>query len=152
MAWPKGRSRKPKEDAVGEENTPDSVDPSLYDQERREGDAPDAIEAERAPRASRKVASKKKGRAINPNGIEKMLMGIHFTLATMTKNPELILQDAEAKMISESAASVMRHYDVPEVPEKMMDWGNLLVSLYLVYTPRICAIARRKADEAKKKK
>lgn len=65
--------------------------------------------------------------------------------------PELDLKDGEAKIIAENVVAVARHYDL-QASEKATDWGNLVISLGIVYGGRVIAIASRTNAETKAKR
>jgi hypothetical protein len=60
----------------------------------------------------------------------------------------LALQPAEATIVAQNIVAVARHYDL-QASAKATDWGNLIVSLGVVYGPRVVAVSSRKATEAK---
>lgn len=86
--------------------------------------------------------------ALSVNSIEFALTGIHALLAAGMAAPELALQPAEATIVAQNIVAVARHYDL-QASAKATDWGNLIVSLGVVYGPRVVALAVRKGNEAK---
>lgn len=74
------------------------------------------------------------------------LMVFHISLASITKTPELILEEAEATGLSESALTLMSLYDIrpdPKVEAAIMFAGQM----GLVYGTRFVAIRARLAKE-----
>lgn len=94
---------------------------------------------------------KKTHAPLSANSIEFALTGIHALLAAGLSAPELVLQEAEAKVIAENVVAVARHYDL-QASAKATDWGNLVVSLGVVYGGRVVAITVRKTAEIKSKR
>lgn len=118
-----------------------------WETRRANGNAPAAKLATDA----RKPASAKTRTPLNVNSIEFALTGIHALLAASLATPELDLKDGEAKIIAENIVAVARHYDL-QASEKATDWGNLVVSLGIVYGGRVVAIMSRTNAEAKVKR
>jgi hypothetical protein len=112
---------------------------------RANGNAPEAKER---PAVNAAPRAEKKGSPLSVNSVEFALSGIHALLAAGLAAPELALQEAEAKIVAENIVAVARHYDL-QATAKATDWGNLIVSLGVVYGGRIVAITARKSAEAK---
>lgn len=76
------------------------------------------------------------------------LMIFHSSLAVMTKTPELMLEEEEAKGLSESGLTLLSLYDIR--PDPKIEAAIIFASqVGLVYGTRIVAIKNRKAKEAK---
>lgn len=67
------------------------------------------------------------------------------------KAPELMLDDAEAKAMSEGILAVQSHYNFAASAE-VMAWCNLAFILLGIYGPRIALIRMRKKEEKPKEK
>lgn len=67
-------------------------------------------------------------------------------LAKVSKIPELELDEAEAKKLSDATANLAKHYNIA-VSQKTLDWTNFVTALSGVYGPRIFVIASRKRAE-----
>lgn len=65
--------------------------------------------------------------------------------------PELLLDDAEAKQVSNAIGEVAKHYSV-NVDPKTLAWLNLGWAVSCVYGSRVVAIGMRKRNEAKAEK
>jgi hypothetical protein len=65
--------------------------------------------------------------------------------------PELMLDDAEAKAMSEGILAVQSHYNFSASAE-VMAWANLAFILFGIYGPRIMLIHERKKEDKSKKK
>lgn len=95
----------------------------------------------------RKPDKKTAGNPLSVNSVEFALTGIHALLAAGLAAPELELKEAEAKTVAENIVAVARHYDLQQTA-KATDWGNLIVSLGIVYGGRVIAITTRTNREA----
>lgn len=83
--------------------------------------------------------------------LTKGLMIFHTSLAAMTKTPELMLDESEAKGLSESGLTLLSLYDVR--PDPKVEAAIIFASqIGLVYGTRFVAIKARKAQEAKAEK
>lgn len=89
--------------------------------------------------------------SLDVNSIQFALTGIHALLAAGLHAPELELSEAEAETVSKSIVAVSRHYDLQQT-QKATDWGNLVVSLGVVYGGRIIRISARTSAEKKAKR
>lgn len=104
----------------------------------------DGTEKEKRPLP---VATAKKG-SLDVNSIQFALSGIHALLAVGLSSPELTLSDTEAETVAKNIVAVGRHYDLQQTA-KATDWGNLVVSLGVVYGGRFMSIGMRKSAERK---
>lgn len=59
------------------------------------------------------------------------------------KCEEFKLSQEESKVLAEAAGKVAGHYDLG-VPQKSLDWFNLIQCMALVYGPRFAVLAARK--------
>jgi hypothetical protein len=120
----------------------ETVDPaSLGDPE--EGDVIASEAKQPSGRRRGKVGGKKPETKLDLQGVEALLLSIHYSLAALTKTPELALDPEEAANIARAAGNVARHYDIPEMPAKMIDWANLAICCAATYGPRVMAINER---------
>lgn len=87
--------------------------------------------------------------SIDVNSVQFALTGIHALLAAGLTAPELELSETEAETVAKNIVAVTRHYDLQQTA-KATDWGNLVVSLGVVYGGRIIRISARKRDEKAK--
>lgn len=96
-------------------------------------------------------AGKTKQVPLNVNGLEKLLVGIHATLAMLASAPELALDTAsadfdgktEAQFLASSIKDVANHYHVEWMDQKSIDWLNLIQCCVIVYGGRFYAIRSR---------
>lgn len=73
---------------------------------------------------------------------------LHASIASMMNTPELVLEEAEAKGISESGLTLLALYDIR--PDPKIEAAIIFASqLGLVYGTRIVAINARKQKERK---
>lgn len=80
-------------------------------------------------------------------GIEATLIGIHYTLAQVTKCPEFAIDEDEAAAVTGAIKGVAQHYKIEELPENVLKniaWGNLALVLFGLYSGRVYDIAKRK--------
>lgn len=95
-----------------------------------------------------KPTSKVAKGSIDVNSVQFALTGIHALLAAGMAAPELELSETEAETVAKNIVAVTRHYDLQQTA-KATDWGNLVVSLGVVYGGRLIRIsARRKVEKA----
>lgn len=71
-----------------------------------------------------------------------MLLSIHNMAAAFLSSPELVLDPAEAKAMSDGIMEVSRHYPMTVDP-KTMAWVNLAIVCGGVYGPRFMVIRSR---------
>lgn len=97
---------------------------------------------------------------INVNGLEKLLVGAHAMLATLTGRMELKLDTeakefdgaTEAEYLANSIKAVSDHYKVEWFDQKQVDWMNLMQCLAMVYGGRIVAMRMNiKAERAERR-
>lgn len=89
--------------------------------------------------------SAKKAAQIDINGLEKILLSAHAFLAAISKTPEIVIDETEAKALADGAAKVARHYNII-ISEKSQDWANFIMALAAVYGTRLVAMAKTKRD------
>lgn len=75
----------------------------------------------------------------------------HSLLAKATNTPELMLDETEAKSMAAAAMNVMQHYNI-RASQKAVDWGNLVVTMCIVYGGKFHAINERQKAEKQAKK
>lgn len=85
------------------------------------------------------------------NFVQFSLMGIHTMLASVTKTPELELNDDEAERIAKSIQNVAQYYPV-YVDAKTQAWMALIMTAGAIYGSRGIAIAARMKTEANAKR
>lgn len=104
----------------------------------------------RGPGAPRGPRGPRKGKAsLTVGGIEKLLFGIHYSLAKVTNAQHWALDHEESKMLAEALAAVQSHYPALEIPPQYIDIGALFSVATAVYGPRIF-VGRVKAAKAKR--
>jgi hypothetical protein len=95
--------------------------------------------------------SVKSGRApISEDGLTAIMMAIHLGIATLVKQPELELEEQEARKLSAAAVGVAKHYNI-EASEKALAWTNLAVVGFSTYGPRVFAMRMRWETEKKER-
>ena len=86
-----------------------------------------------------KPQRKRRRGTIDFSGVESLLLGIHLGLAHLLEIRELELEKEEAKALADALSAVARHYDLPDLPQKTVDWINLFIVMGSIYAPRIIA-------------
>jgi len=71
------------------------------------------------------------------SGLEDLLFSIHLHLATLTKVTEWEISHEKTKALCDASARVARHYDIPDLPQKTVDWCKLLIVAASIYGPII---------------
>jgi hypothetical protein len=70
--------------------------------------------------------------------------------ATFLKTPELALDEAEAKQLSDAVTRVSELYEIPLMDEKTMAWVNLAITAGTIYGPRAVAVVAVKMNRKPK--
>lgn len=81
------------------------------------------------------------------------MFSTHMMLSMITKTPELMLNEQEAKTLASAMEKVARHYDIGGASQKTVDWVNLVTALGAVYGTRIVmysASKKQRRDEDRK--
>ncbi len=143
------RPRKVKPEDAGAAE-PVTVDPAEL------GDEAVMSEEATKPRRRRRGASSAKSEPVSHTAIEALLLSVHTGLSVLFQSPTMQLEKAEAEQLAKAAANVSRHYDVPGMSDKVVDWTNLLGTCAMIYGPRIMAAritrAAKKAETVAAKK
>lgn len=79
------------------------------------------------------------------------MLSLHGMAAMALKSPELVIDDTEAKALSEGILAVQSHYNFAASAE-VMAWVNLAAIMLGVYGPRVVLIRERKKTERAKEK
>ncbi len=137
MAWPKGVPRGPKKPREEIDVEAEEIDPANIKRDESGETVEDTGPTAPKPKKAR---SKK---SFDVDGVESLLLSIHLSLSALTGVRELAIDVSEAKALAGAAANVARHYDMPELPQKMIDWANLIIACAVVYGPRVVAIKAR---------
>lgn len=159
MAWPKGATKGPDgkpvfkangagNGAVGLDGGGENIlDPAELGNADARADPADSGAGASKP-ASRKgsapAAKKAKAVPVNVDGVSKILLAIHTSIAIKTRDELWLLDDKEAKMMAQAAADVAKHYDLG-VADKYVAWGGLAYAASAVYGSRIVASMARSA-------
>lgn len=133
----------------------DILDPATLSSVNADGDpntAEDQGELRPKQRRGRRPGAQAKTKKLDAGALESLLLSVHFGLSAVLSTPEMALDGDEATKLASAAEKVSRHYDIPGLPEKMIDWSNMLIVIAMVYGPRFAAIRMRKAEERKASK
>ena len=96
--------------------------------------------------SSRKPRSARKAVSIDPSGIERILLAIHFGIAGIAREPALALQPEQATLLGKAIADVARHYPQLETSQKIIDHGNLIICAASIYVPMAIMVAQSRAQ------
>lgn len=107
------------------------------------------------PRGSGNAGQKAKPVPSDVNGIERILIGIHTAVATLSGVHEWSLDTeskdydgkSESAYLAASGKAVADHYEMKYFDQKTVDWFNLLQAFAIVYGTRLYAIRSRRASE-----
>jgi hypothetical protein len=110
-----------------------------------EGDAPFGYtptgrKRKRAPGGNRGGASNGgKTATKTTRDIGNILFSVHMMGASFLKIPELMLEETEAKQLSDAVSRVSELYEIPLMDERTMAWVNLAIVAGGIYGPRVVA-------------
>lgn len=151
MAWPKGATRGPDGKPVVKANGAGSDSEITLDPAELAGSAASGSPADsgagngsaaRGSKAARSDKAPKKVAKVNVDGLSKILLAIHTTLAVKTQDPLWLLDEKEAKMMADAASEVAKHYDMG-LADKYIAWGHLAYAAGAVYGTRAVASMAR---------
>lgn len=88
---------------------------------------------------------------IDLDGLEKLLLSIHLGLAMLTKVPEFMIDQSEARLMGAAVARVSRHYPgFQKINASAMDHMNLATVMLGIYGTRFMAHKIRTVSEKAK--
>lgn len=106
-------------------------------------DAPNAVPDTGAP-PKRGRPSKKKAEPLDANLLAQQMQGLHLIAVKITGMPELMLEDAEALMLSNAVVAVCDEYGL-SMSGKTGALIQLLAVAGIVYIPRLVKVKARVA-------
>lgn len=146
-------------DAGSDSAGPSTVNTAEFDGDGNGSSGNDGQSVKRTRGPYKPRAAKEKQIPINVNGLEKLLVGIHATLALIVQAPEMALDTeakdfdgkTEAEFLAASIKDVAAHYRVEWMDQKSIDWLNLAQCCIIVYGGRFYAMreSRRAARPVK---
>jgi hypothetical protein len=80
---------------------------------------------------------------INASGVEKLLLGIHHTLRTVTGVEELDMNEHEARELASAYADVSEYYPIMNFDPKYAALANFVGVVSLVYGTKLMALKMR---------
>lgn len=95
-----------------------------------------------------KGAGNKQSKTAATASLERLLFSVHMMGAMFVNQPTLMLEQQEAKQLSEAITAVTELYELPFLDEKSQAWAALGFCVATIYAPRIVAMV----NENKKKK
>jgi hypothetical protein len=75
-----------------------------------------------------------------------MLSIVHVGLASVTKTPELVLDDDDAKALTGATCNVLEQFDITPNPKVAAVIG-LVTTAGMIYGPKVYMIRERKKEE-----
>lgn len=81
--------------------------------------------------------------------LEKLMLSAHMMAAAFLKTPELRIDEQESALLSKATLDVMKAYGVPELTDKQLAAGQMIMALGTVYAPRIAVIYARTHQKPK---
>lgn len=103
----------------------------------------------RAKRGSR--AAKAAGKKVPVDALAQLLMLAHGTIASLTKTPEMEINQNEARMLANPLSELMVLYDITPPPQMLLAMQMIHGCSY-VYGPRILMIRSRLKVEAEERR
>jgi hypothetical protein len=79
-----------------------------------------------------------------------MIGFVHLGLASVSKCPELKLEESESQALAQATTNVMREFDMAPDP-KVVAVVGLITTASTIYGPRVYMISRRKTEDKEKK-
>lgn len=95
------------------------------------GTGSDGTRKRRGPKPGSKRTAK--AAPLTVTGLEMLLLSVHTSLAAMTGESALAINETQAKALATAGANVQRHYP-SIISEKAMDWGNLAIVAGTIYS------------------
>lgn len=95
--------------------------------------------------AKRTAATSENAALAAKEPLKDLILLAHSVLHGMSKIPEFEMQQAEAEHVAQCSVNVLRHYDIGQQSQKVLDWTALIGALGLVYGSRIMAYKVRTA-------
>lgn len=77
--------------------------------------------------------------SLDIGSFKDILFSTHAMLAALTSSPALELDEEEAAKLAKGISNVTRHYNVPQMAQKSVDWIMLMQTCGAVYGPRVMA-------------
>lgn len=93
--------------------------------------------------ASGSSAQSKAKAKLSVSGIESLLIGIHLSLAAGLRTPEIALEADESAPLAKAIAEVAQYYPMPDMTEKAIAWGALIMIVGKTYIPKYMLAQQR---------
>jgi hypothetical protein len=106
-----------------------------------EGSADSAAGENRTKRKYTRRTAKPSADAVSLDigSFKDILFSTHAMIASMFNAPNFALDDDEAEKLSKAIANVTRHYDIPGMSQKSVDWIMAIQASGAIYGPRLLA-------------
>jgi hypothetical protein len=128
-------------------------DPTQYEQrtvtgsDNDNGDSDGSRTRRRRSDAGQPRGERGKRRATAAESIAPFVTMAHTWAASILKTPELMLEEKEAKQLSDAYEVFCKHHDVPVMSAKRMSEIQMLGALGMIYGTRFVAIRERWKEE-----
>lgn len=104
---------------------------------------------QRKPRRPKGAA--KKGTDLAVEAWTEKVVGLHMLAAKLAGTDVLVIDNHQARALTEAVLDVVQHYDL-HVDPKLMAWINLGSIAAMIYTPKIMAITVQRAERKKRER
>ena len=130
------------------DNSGDGFDPDIHQgRDKRNADGSYTRKRKRRSNSATGGGRKKADNQAGIDGLTRMLAIIHLGISSVTKTPELKLDDQEAEALAKSTAAVLEEFDIRPDP-KIEAIIGLITTAGMIYGPRVYMISERKKSEA----
>lgn len=101
----------------------------------------------REARKEKPFSPGEKREALDVEFLNKVLFGIHKGVATLTKIPELEIDEGESKMLADATSQLLAEYEIT-ITARQKAWYHFYGALSMVYGTRIAIFAMKKKTVA----
>lgn len=111
------------------------------------------VEPVAEPKRQRKPRAKKaaKGSDLAVEAWTEKVVGLHMLAAKLAGTDILVIDNHQARALTEAVLDVVQHYDL-HVDPKLMAWINLGSIAAMIYTPKIMAITAQRVERKKRER
>lgn len=125
----------------------EQFDPDIHSgPDKRNADGSYRKKRGRKPNSAASGGNRKANNQVGIEGLTRVLTIIHVGIASVTKTPEIALDDKEAESLAAATANVLTEFDIRPDPKIEAVIGLVTVA-GMIYGPRIYLIKERKKAE-----
>lgn len=136
----------------GGSDSGEQFDPAIHSgPDKRNADGSYRKKRGRKPNSAAGGSKRQTNNQVGIDALTSMLAIVHVGLASVTKTPELELDDKEAASLAGAVANVMTEFDITPDPKIQAVLGLVTVS-GMIYGPRIYLIRERRSAEKEAEK